>query len=90
MSCSQVSLGFIPTPTCQHRSRAVWKEECQPILEAAGMQLKVVETQRPGHASGAVQKLELSEEVDAIVCVGGDGTMSEIVQVSSLFHYQRR
>lgn len=45
------------------------------------MHLTVVETQRPGHALEAVQKLELSEEVDAIVCVGGDGTMSEIIQV---------
>jgi diacylglycerol kinase family enzyme len=45
------------------------------------MGLTVVETQRSEHASEAVQKLELGEEMDAVVCVGGDGTMSEIIQV---------
>lgn len=62
------------------RSRAVWANECQPILQAAGLSVEQLETQRPRHATEMARKLSV-QDIDAIVCVGGDGTMSEILQV---------
>ena len=62
------------------RSKSVWKNTCHPILAAAGLTLEVVETQRPQHAFSIAQSTNLKETA-AIGCVGGDGTMSEILQV---------
>ena len=62
------------------RARGAWSKEAQPILKAAGFQMEVFETQAQGHAFKIVQDLNL-QSTDAILCVGGDGTMSEVVQV---------
>lgn len=62
------------------RSKSVWKNTCHPILAAAGLKLEVVETQRPQHAFSVSQNAVLKETA-ALGCVGGDGTMSEILQV---------
>ena len=42
--------------------------------------MNVIETERRQHAFEAVQRLDV-RETDALICVGGDGTMSEVVQV---------
>ena len=52
----------------------------RPILEAAGFHLDVRETQGPGHATTLVKEAEL-QIFDAVVAVGGDGTIFEILQV---------
>ena len=49
-------------------------------MEAAGFQLDVRETQGPGHATEIVREVQL-EVFDAVVAVGGDGTIFEILQV---------
>lgn len=62
------------------RSKSIWTRECLPILEAAGVSLQTVETQGVKHATHEVEHADLAN-IDAIACAGGDGTMSEIVQV---------
>ena len=43
--------------------------------------MQIVETQGALHATHEVEHADLAN-IDAIACAGGDGTMSEIVQVS--------
>ena len=64
-------------------AKVAWNTKCRPILEAAGMDLQPIETLCSKHASEVAQTLDI-KAVDAIVCVGGDGTMSEIVQVNKI------
>lgn len=56
----------------------------RPILEAAGFHMDVRETQGPGHATDIVKEAEL-QNFDAVVAVGGDGTIFEILQVWQTF-----
>ena len=62
------------------RSLGVWKKTCQPVLNAAGLRVEIVETQRPKHALEVASNAAV-KDFDALACVGGDGTMSEILQV---------
>ena len=57
--------------------------EVQSIFKAAGLSLRVWETDRPGHASEIVKTLDLAA-CDALVTVGGDGTVHEALQVCTL------
>ena len=57
--------------------------EVQSIFKAAGLSLRVWETDRPGHASEIVKTLDLAA-CDALVTVGGDGTVHEALQVWTL------
>ena len=65
----------------QCRSQAVfYSHEVQTIFQAAGLQLTVKETERAGHATEMVQELAISS-CDALLTVGGDGTVFEALQV---------
>ncbi len=50
----------------------------EPILRGAGCTLQVVETTRPGHARDLLAALP-REDCDAVVVVGGDGTLHEAI-----------
>ena len=67
------------------RARKTFAKHVKPILEAAGFQLDFRETRGPGHATEIVKEAHL-ETVDAVVAVGGDGTIFEILQVSGQYH----
>ena len=64
------------------RARKAFSKHVRPILEAAGFHLDFRETKGPGHATEIVKDAHL-ETVDAVVAVGGDGTIFEILQVST-------
>ena len=65
----------------QHRSKQMFNSHSiQAILQAAGLIVTVRETQRAGHATKIVKHLRL-DTCDAIVTVGGDGTVFEALQV---------
>ena len=51
----------------------------EPILAAAGFATTVHETRWPGHASQIVAAEALGS-YEAVVAVGGDGTVFEILQ----------
>ena len=70
----------------QRRSKAMFQSpEIQSIFKAAGLSLSVWETERPGHASEMVKQLDLAA-CDALVTVGGDGTVHEALQVCTVPH----
>ena len=55
-------------------------QSIQTIFKAAGLSVTVTETQRAGHATEMVQSLKL-DCCDALITVGGDGTVFEALQV---------
>jgi diacylglycerol kinase (ATP) len=64
------------------RIRHTWKErerQLRAVLSGAGDSLRFVQTTQEDHGALAVGAL-LDEEVQRIVVVGGDGTLSEAVQ----------
>lgn len=64
----------------QGRSKAVfYSNKIQTIFKAAGLQLTVKETERAGHATDIV-RAQTPGSCDAIVTVGGDGTVFEALQ----------
>lgn len=52
-------------------------ERVKPVLAAAGMELEVWVTQRPGHAGEMARTLDL-KCYDGICVIGGDGTVHEV------------
>ena len=65
----------------QCRSRQMFdSHSIQTILKAAGLSVVVKETQRAGHATEIVRSLQL-DQCDALITVGGDGTVFEALQV---------
>ncbi|TFK29975.1 hypothetical protein FA15DRAFT_663292 [Coprinopsis marcescibilis] len=56
---------------------SIFNKIVQPTLQAAGCSLKVVHTDRQGHALDIVKTMEL--EYDAIVTVSGDGLVHEVL-----------
>ena len=67
-----------------HRSKQIfYSTAVQTILQAAGLDVTVKETEHPGHATDIVRQLAL-DSCDAVVAVGGDGTVFEALQVIRL------
>lgn len=65
----------------QCRSRQMFdSHSIQTIFKAAGLIVTVRETQRAGHATEIVRSLQL-DQCDALITVGGDGTVFEALQV---------
>lgn len=52
-------------------------KQCEPILNAAGLYVKIVKTSHAGHAKTLMESLEVLP--DAVIVAGGDGTSSEVV-----------
>lgn len=54
-----------------------FEKYCEPILNLGGVCIDIVKTDSEAHARRYVEELEVLPE--AILCAGGDGTLSEIV-----------
>ena len=52
--------------------------ECRPVLEAHRIELKEIVTTHAAHATELAAEIKL-DELDGIVCVGGDGLLYELV-----------
>ena len=61
------------------RSMRNYKVAVEPILAAAGFEVTAQETLRAGHATQIVAGLA-PQDYEAVVAVGGDGTVFEILQ----------
>ncbi|EFN55392.1 hypothetical protein CHLNCDRAFT_134482 [Chlorella variabilis] len=64
------------------RAPSIYEKEVRPALEAAGCQLAMHLTKATGHATELVRQVEPGS-VDAVVAIGGDGTMYEALQASA-------
>ncbi|POM77755.1 Sphingosine Kinase (SphK), partial [Phytophthora palmivora] len=62
----------------RRRGRKVW-EHWKPLLELANIQCDVEETQYSGHARDIGAAFDLEMKYEAIVFVGGDGTVNEFM-----------
>jgi len=60
------------------RGPQVWTTECAPLFDAAGLRYTVLETTHAGHAYDEILNADLSQ-YSAIVAVGGDGTVNEVL-----------
>lgn len=58
-------------------STTQFEKYCAPILNLGGLCIDIVKTDSEGHARRYVEELDALPH--AIVCAGGDGTLSEIV-----------
>eukprot|EP00884_Botryococcus_braunii_P011795 jgi/Botrbrau1/20616/Bobra.113_1s0042.1 len=79
-SCEPRKLVIVINPSSgSGRAAMVFRTQVLPILEAGGLECIVHETKHRGHATEIVKELQ-SAACDAIVGVGGDGTIFEILQ----------
>ncbi|KAL8566237.1 hypothetical protein ACOMHN_046738 [Nucella lapillus] len=53
-------------------------EKVRNLFDLAAVSLDIIETERQFHARDELQKYDVSS-VDGVVCVGGDGTFSEVL-----------
>ncbi|XP_055313373.1 acylglycerol kinase, mitochondrial [Sitodiplosis mosellana] len=68
----------ILNPVADRKSAAdTFEQYCAPILNLGGLSIDIVKTDSEGHARRYVEELETLPQ--AILCAGGDGTLSEIV-----------
>ncbi|XP_063789401.1 ceramide kinase-like protein isoform X2 [Pseudophryne corroboree] len=72
------SLKIIINPQ-SHKGEAtnVYYRHVEPLLKLADIQTDVTETKYKGHGLALLKECEL-QEYDGIVCVGGDGSVSEV------------
>ena len=56
----------------------VYQEEVAPVLLDAGVKTVCVQTRYQGHARDLIQSYNLSQ-IHGILCVGGDGTVHEVI-----------
>ena len=73
-----VSWLVLVNPVSGKRRGAKVLVDCRPYFEAAGVPLREVITTHAGHAGEIVASLDVSS-VSAVVCVGGDGIVHEVV-----------
>ncbi|XP_052094845.1 ceramide kinase-like [Mytilus californianus] len=57
---------------------SLYKEKVAPLFEMAGIKTEVITTQRANHARDTLLEHDL-HKVDGVVCVGGDGMFSELL-----------
>ncbi|WFD31118.1 sphingosine kinase [Malassezia sp. CBS 17886] len=62
----------------QGKGRAVLRESVLPILEAAACDVTTVATESRDHAFRTLYELDTRQH-DAVMCIGGDGTMHEVI-----------
>uniref|UniRef100_A0A1B6D226 DAGKc domain-containing protein n=1 Tax=Clastoptera arizonana TaxID=38151 RepID=A0A1B6D226_9HEMI len=56
----------------------IYEQIAKPLFDIAGIEIDLTVTQRANHARDILESEDLSK-FDGIVCVGGDGTFSEIM-----------
>ena len=63
-----------------YRAKHIFEQRVQPMFRAAGLQVTAVDTEHRGHATEIARTLDLSS-CSVLACVGGDGTLHELLQV---------
>ncbi|XP_005097881.2 ceramide kinase [Aplysia californica] len=56
----------------------IFDEKVRPLFELAGIYSEVIVTKRQYHARDVIEEYDL-QTVDGLICVGGDGTFSELL-----------
>nr|XP_033800006.1 ceramide kinase-like protein isoform X3 [Geotrypetes seraphini] len=73
------SLKIIINPHSHKKeARQIYSEQVEPLFKLANIQTDVTLTEYKGHALSLLKECQL-QEYDGLVCVGGDGSTSEVV-----------
>ena len=73
-------LVFVMNPMSgRGRGEAIWDAVVRPILSASGSRFRMVATEGPKHATEVARSLDPAA-TEAIVVLGGDGTVHEVLQ----------
>lgn len=56
----------------------IWKNTAEPMLRLAGIDIKLLVTERQSHAYEYMSKCAL-EDIDLVITVGGDGILFEVI-----------
>ncbi|XP_008556292.1 ceramide kinase isoform X2 [Microplitis demolitor] len=55
----------------------IWEKQVQPLMKLACVEMKTIITERAGHIHDCLLNYNL-DDIEAVVCVGGDGTFAEV------------
>jgi diacylglycerol kinase (ATP) len=66
---------IIGNPTSGRAGSRAYLERCAKILRSGGLEVEVLNTERPDHAT----KLASSTDTPLVVAAGGDGTINEVI-----------
>ncbi|XP_067216268.1 ceramide kinase isoform X3 [Linepithema humile] len=55
----------------------IWEKDVQPLMTIAGIETKMMVTERAGHIRDTLLTADLSD-LHAVLCIGGDGTFAEV------------
>lgn len=69
---------FVNPVSGQGRSVSIWKDQVEPMLSQAGIEVKLVVTQYANHAKDIMEDIDPSS-FECILAIGGDGMLFEIV-----------
>lgn len=69
---------LICNPNSTSQDAALYRRILPPLRAVDGLTMEARFTQRPGHAKDMVRGVT-REDFDAIIAVGGDGTVNEII-----------
>lgn len=63
----------------RQKGLSMWRERCAPIVKAAGVEYEEIITDRPHHGTAIARGLDLAK-YEAVVSVGGDGLLYELLE----------
>ncbi|KAI0233114.1 Ceramide kinase [Lamellibrachia satsuma] len=73
------SLLLFINPICgRKKGPSIFQKTARPLFELAGVSCDVVMTERHNHAKDVLLDYDLTK-IDGVVCVGGDGMLSELM-----------
>ncbi|XP_033220098.1 ceramide kinase isoform X2 [Belonocnema kinseyi] len=55
----------------------IWEKKVQPLMVIAGIETKLIVTERAGHIRDTLLTISL-DDIDSVICIGGDGTFAEV------------
>ncbi|GAB9467594.1 Agc akt protein kinase [Globisporangium polare] len=78
LNCTRKIKVVVNPHSGKRRGRQIF-QEWKPLFDLAGIQCDMEETQYSGHARDIAAALDLREKYEALVFVGGDGTVNEFM-----------
>jgi diacylglycerol kinase (ATP) len=73
-------VGVIANPVSGGGIGHIKLRELIGIMRTKGIDFEIMVTQAPGHATELGAKVKSRDDIDALIVLGGDGTMSEVVR----------